>query len=150
MQQGKSAEYEDDVTRMIGKLIRRLDGLLLVDTLKPQRGPAVSSVLYEKGADPRQFQLLVHAHIQQMPVELQLEELNNIQRDCPFMLCDPFLRPIDSGVREKFIYGHADLFRFLGFPFTSGMFAVATIRFINRSNTRSPMSRRICIRKRPR
>lgn len=57
----------------------------------------------------------------------QLEILNSAQKGLPFMLADPQARTVrgkkskKTGAPKAIVYGYADLFRFLGYPFTSGV-----------------------------
>lgn len=88
-----------------------------------------------KWADrPNEFRRLIQKHITALPPQYQLDELNRIQKSCPFTLVDPSGLGKSGGAKgkgkgkrkvsgvilspKKMHYGYADLYKFLGFPFS--------------------------------
>lgn len=88
----------------------------------PQNVPSLPLV-YKPDEPPTNFQIEVQKFIRNLPFEYQLAQLNKIQKDCPFIITDPYLRKFDqtSIVGAKpFEYGYADLYRFLGLNIVPG------------------------------
>lgn len=85
----------------------------------------IGAANYGKWADqPNEFRRMIQKHITDLPPQYQLDELNRIQKDCPFGLVDPAQSggsKVKSGKRltpKKMHYGYADLYNFLGFPYS--------------------------------
>jgi len=57
--------------------------------------------------------MMAQRFLRNLPLEYQLDKLNKMQEQCPFILTDPSLRPASSG---QINYGFGDLYRFLGLP----------------------------------
>ena len=73
------------------------------------------------GAEPngtQRFQVLVQNYLQDLPLEYQLNKLNEIQKSCPFLIADPNASKIDDIVKFPG-YGYADLYRFMGLQFSN-------------------------------
>lgn len=88
----------------------------------------IGKVEYGKWADqPNEFRRMIQKHMSEIPPQYQLDELNRIQKDLPFGLVDPS-QPAKSGgskvksgkrlTPKKVHYGYADLYKFLGFPYS--------------------------------
>lgn len=71
---------------------------------------------FENGNMER-FQLLAKNYVAKLPANLQLAELNTLQKGLPFKLAHPSRERMEGSVK----YGYADLYRFLGYPFGEGM-----------------------------
>jgi len=68
---------------------------------------------------PNDFRAAMQRHISKLPPQYQLPELNRIQKKAPFSLLDPKGKKQLSAKSTK--YGYADLYNFLGFPYSKGI-----------------------------
>jgi hypothetical protein len=84
--------------------------------------------VFEK--DKSKYQTAIWSYLKDLTPEYQLEKLNNMQRGCPFMIADPLQRSCGTGPKA-IMYGYADLYRFMGFPFTKGLSRVKDNPFYN-------------------
>lgn len=78
-----------------------------------------SAPRYKRDIQPTQFQLDVQRYVRNLPFEYQLEQLNKIQEDCPFLIVDPMRRQLSTldSAGSNIKYGFADLYRFLGLSY---------------------------------
>lgn len=67
----------------------------------------------------KKFQADVQKYIKSLNPELQLPELNMVQSSCPFLIADPNMSRLKTGVNA--VYGFADLLRFLGWNYESNI-----------------------------
>jgi hypothetical protein len=104
---------EDEIIHLIQSAVQSLRGLPDIYTPGDKIGK-MSRPLFDPSTNPAAYREMVYIYLTSLdnPIRM-LGELNKIQAKIPFVLLDPTLKSVPTGINNV-IYGLGDLYSFLG------------------------------------